>query len=355
MRSVSTGSNLRQAIESVVEISSRIVGHGSLRFDWTEWDTAPTSGELEWAHHGLAATVDGLLIAFDQQSGDIVIIDPSTRDEARRLRLGLASGHGITSTIEAGQEVIWVADNGVRAYLRDGMAISEAKPPIVMKVDSEGAVLSVLPPPPRRLYRSHDYLPTDVAVADHAVGGNGDIWVADGYGASLVHRYDAAGRYKATLRGGGDVYPFDLPHAIFLDTRSAEPEMLVADRRNARIQVFDLDGSFKRLIGAGDLSSPSGFTVLGDRLIVAELRAHLSVLDGAGRLVGRLGVGEEFWTRSGWPNRVEDGRLVREATLPKQAFWSPHGLVECGGRLFVSEWLVGGRLIELRPVRERMS
>ena len=33
------------------------------------------------------------------------------------------------------------------------------------------------------------------------LGGNGDIWVADGYGASLVHRLSASGDYLQTIDG----------------------------------------------------------------------------------------------------------------------------------------------------------
>src|SRR5437868_10033678 len=62
----------------------------------------------------------------------------------------------------------------------------------------------------------------------------------------------------------------------FPTRRSSDlPELYVADRSNHRIQVYDVEGAFKRVVGADFLSSPSAFARDGDLLIVAELRARL--------------------------------------------------------------------------------
>lgn len=66
------------------------------------------------------------------------------------------------------------------------------------------------------------------------------MYVADGY--AVVHRFDARGQRIATWGGpGSGPGRFTVPHAIAVDGRD---RILVADRENDRIQVFDRDGTF---------------------------------------------------------------------------------------------------------------
>ena len=56
------------------------------------------------------------------------------------------------------------------------------------------------------MYQSARYSPTTVAINDGRFGGNGDVWVGDGYGAGYIHRSisdsDNVGSIKAK-RGPG--------------------------------------------------------------------------------------------------------------------------------------------------------
>ena len=52
-----------------------------------------------------------------------------------------------------------------------------------------GEELLELPFPEHDAYKQSRYSPTSVAVDEIFDGGTGDVWVADGYGASLVHRF----------------------------------------------------------------------------------------------------------------------------------------------------------------------
>ncbi len=68
----------------------------------------------------------------------------------------------------------------------------------------------------------------------------------------------------------------------------AGDEVFVADARNGRIQVFDLDGTFKRQFGqpgdgAGELGRPMNLTVAGGELYVPEYfndRVQVFAVDG---------------------------------------------------------------------------
>lgn len=73
-----------------------------------------------------------------------------------------------------------------------------------------------------------------------AFGANGDVFVADGYEHSRVVRFDADGRYVDSWgeRGVGPGQ-LEVPHGIAADGRG---RVYVADRANARVQVFDEEG-----------------------------------------------------------------------------------------------------------------
>ncbi len=76
---------------------------------------------------------------------------------------------------------------------------------------------------------------------DAHVSAWGDIYVADGYAASRVHRFSAYGVHRTSWgsqgRGEGQ---FGWPHAIWTH---ADGRVAVVDRINDRVQVFDPDGN----------------------------------------------------------------------------------------------------------------
>ena len=123
----------------------------------------------------------------------------------------------------------------------------------------------------------------------------------------------------------------------------------MADRTNHRVQVYDLEGRFKRAFGSEFLSSPSGFVTHGDLMVVAELRARLAVLDKDDKLLCHLGDNEQVCSVDGWPNnRNASGQLVLSAQLEPGKFNSPHGMaVDAQGNLYIAEWLIGGRFVKL--------
>jgi DNA-binding beta-propeller fold protein YncE len=100
--------------------------------------------------------------------------------------------------------------------------------------------------------------PSDVAVAP-----NGDFFVADGHGNSRVVKFSKDGRFiKAWGKRGDGPGDFNVPHTLAFDSRS---RLLVGDRSNRRIQVFDQDGKF--LAQYTGFGSPSGIYITPDDTI----------------------------------------------------------------------------------------
>ena len=83
--------------------------------------------------------------------------------------------------------------------------------------------------------------PTDVAW-----DADGNIYVSDGYVNSRMAKFDKHGNFlKDWGSYGTEIGQFRLPHAMLLDR---DDNVYVADRSNLRIQVFDSEGNFQRLI-----------------------------------------------------------------------------------------------------------
>jgi hypothetical protein len=307
------------------------------------------------------------LIGF--HAGQLVSFDKDGH-VGRVVKPGLTEGHGITLVREGDEELLWITDPGfVFAPIADegdadfaplfGKGIHrETREPRVVKMTLNGEIRTELSIPPMDSDlppgMMGQYCPCGSAVDEERFGGSGDVWVADGYGSSLVHRFDKDGNHLSTLTGEEGGGRFLCPHAVFIDRRGDKtPELYVADRENKRVQVYDLQGRYLRTFGETFLNSPSGFVQWGDVLVVAELYARLAVLDTDDNLVGYLGADPEAkggWPeRPGWPNALDsDGRAEAPHLPDADRFNSPHSVaVDAEGNLYVSEWLIGGRYTKL--------
>ncbi len=321
-------------------------------YTWQEgWGELPAPADpLAWAHPGLTVAPNGDVLVVDADRPEVHVLDAGGH-LLRSIELPVAEAHGLALDDTGDGPALWVVDPGFKLRARgadrqvDGPGSGR-----VLRLDLEGRVLLEIGPPPHAAYAETAFKPT--AVCLWGPPGDRTLWVADGYGASLVHRYRPDGTYLGTIAGGDDAgLRFRTPHAVFIDDRTDDPRLLVTDRIGRRLQAFDLDGQFRGTIADGVLTSPSAIARMGDLLIVAELNASLAVLDPADQLVGRVGDRVEEVTRPDWPNgRDADGDLVRSSRIAPGGFHAPHGLgVGADGSVYVAEFVLGGRLIRLAP------
>lgn len=159
--------------------------------------------------------------------------------------------------------------------------------------------------------------PTGVAVTE-----NGDIFVSDGYGNSRLHKYDSTGSLITSWGVPGKIAPgeFHVPHGVGVHT---DGRILLCDRENDRIQIFDSQGEFLGMWTG--FTMPTSVEVGPDGTVyVPELRSRFSIVDPNGKLLARWG-GES-------------------SNAPGQ-FIAPHcAAVDSRGDLYIGEVLGGKRL-----------
>lgn len=219
---------------------------------------------------------------------------------------------------------------------------ADTKRSLIVKTTLSGEVLMRITPPDRPdLYDAErKYVPTDVCVAP-----NGDIYVADGYGQSYVHHYNAEGTYLRSWGGpGSEPGKLNSPHGISINLRGEVPEIYIADRSNNRIQVFTLEGEHVRFV-EHNLDLPCSFYFFGDEVYLPDLHSRVTILDANDRLITHLGEDQQAYKQQGWPN------LPKSYYRPDR-FSSPHGIcVDSKGNVYLAEWISDGRVTKL--VRQR--
>ena len=330
------------------------VGSKENSYDWVDnWAQIPESdsSRMGWAHPGIVVTESGNVITCHPGDPEVMTFD-GEGNLLSSWQGDFADAHGMTLVNEGGVEFLWIADNGSKRHHDHDYEYPPGESPVpgkAFKTTLDGETVMSLETPPLPVYEDTRYSPTAVSVNEERFGGNGDVWVADGYGASYVHRFTKGGEYVGSINGEEGAGAFNCPHGIFIDRRKAEPELYVADRANARVQVYDMEGGFERSFGTDFLTTPSAFVTHGDLMVVAELRARLAVIDMNDELITYLGDNAQVCEVEGWPNNKSDeGRTIPTSLLETGKFNSPHGLaVDPNGNLYVAEWLIGGRVTKL--------
>ena len=290
-----------------------------------KWDTTwpkPQAADFGSTHGGVAVDAKGRIFLCSDTAPAVRIFS-AEGELLGSWGADLAGGlHGIVLVREGERELLYLAHTERHE---------------VLVCSLEGEVQRRIPwPQASGLYSSEDqYKPTSVAVAEGGV-----VFVADGYGQSYVHRFDASGRWLSAFGGPGkEPGKLNTPHGIAIDRRQTPTTLLVADRENGRLQRFGLDGSFLGVIEA-QLRRPCGVAVFENLLAVPDLAGRVTLLGAKDQLIAHLfdnpspqlrannGVGRELW-KSG-------------------EFLAPHGAAfDAKGNLYVQDWLALGRVTRL--------
>ena len=158
---------------------------------------------------------------------------------------------------------------------------------------------------------THFDKPTDVAVAE-----DGSFYVSDGYGNARIVKFDANGQFEfAWGEHGSGPGQFATPHGIAF---GPDGNLYVADRGNARVQIFDRQGAFVDMWKSDELGRPWAITFDdrgialvvdgGDQPAQPPDRASIHEVDSTGHIVGSFG---SFGNQDGqliYPHDIAVGR-----------------------------------------------
>jgi streptogramin lyase len=138
---------------------------------------------------------------------------------------------------------LWVTEGAPRGDAREAEGLKRGLGHQVLKLDRNGNVVMTLGEAGVAGHGpEHFNGPSGVLVAP-----NGEIWVTDGHrgGNNRLVKFDREGKLLLEVGGGvesksGDPGKFNDPHDLAMD---ASGRILVADRGNNRVQIFDQEGT----------------------------------------------------------------------------------------------------------------
>jgi hypothetical protein len=316
------------------ESKTPVIGDGAYRYECHhEWGQLPS--HLQWqTTHGVTVDDEGLIyIKHQGHQGSaamdtIVVFDPRgkfVRSFGKEYHPG---GHGIDLRKEGGEQFLYLSD------INHGL---------VAKTNLKGEPVwrKGVPQEPGVYKKGTPYSPTNIAF-----GPDGGFYIGDGYGSNYIHQYDKDANWVRTWGGYGvDVGKMATPHGLWLDDRPGrKPALIVADRANARLQYFSLDGKHQGFVH--DVLFPAHFDIRGDVLLVPDLHARVSLFDKDNEAIVHLG------DDLAWRKEVKKFKIRMDPTTWKPGkFIHPHdACFDKDGNIFVVEWVHTGRVSLLRHV-----
>jgi DNA-binding beta-propeller fold protein YncE len=304
-----------------------MLGTGAHTYEWiADWAQLPGGADFGNTHGGIAVdSFERVYVNTDTEEA-VMIFDADGRflkSWGQEFAGGL---HGMTLVRNCAEETMFLTHTARHEVVQttlDGDVINTLAFPEMSGVYGNAA----------------EYQPTGVAVAP-----DGSVFIGDGYGRSWIHKYDANGAYVRSFGGGGNAPgQFNTPHGLMVDTRGATPQVIIADRENGRLQIFDLDGELIDRV-EGLFRRPCGVHVHGTDLVVPDLAGRVTILDANNELITHLGDN---------PNpdlRAQNG--VDKNLWEDGYFLSPHSAAfDDDGNLYVMDWNFRGRITKLRRMR----
>ncbi len=206
-----------------------LIGHGEYRYrvdrEWGNLD--PSKNPVKNCHEMVLDSKGRLIMVTDEVRNNIIIYDKSGKlldywgDQ-------FPGGHGLTLHSEGGEDYLYICDYELSK---------------VFKTTTDGRVLLTIGHPSEiGIYKEDDpFKPTETAI-----GPNGDIYVADGYGSQYILQYNSKGEFIRHFGGRGDEdAQFQTAHGVCVDNRGpGEATLLCTSRAHNAFKRFSLDGQY---------------------------------------------------------------------------------------------------------------
>ena len=232
-------------------------------------------------------------------------------------------GHGLTLHNENGTEFLYITDtvkHQVYKTTMDGKALLTIDAPLDAGIYS----------------KPEEFVPTETVIDR-----NGDIFIADGYGAQYILHYDSKGKLIKHFggRGEGDAH-LDNAHGICFDTRNNQHSLLITDRTRNCFKRFNKKGELMEVIKlpGACVCRP---VIKGDYLYAAVLRSpnmdasgtgFVTILDKHNKVTSNIGGSEPTYV---------DG-ILQPMLQTDKIFVHPHDVcVDRDENVYVAQWASG--------------
>ena len=332
---------------SKTDSTKSIVGAGDYQYE-VDHNWAQLPEKFTWqTTHNVAVGRDGVVYVIHEGRGDqaehdaIFAFDPDgayVRSFGKQFQGG---GHGLELRTEGSDEFVYAtAYQQKRSFAKltpTGETVWHKYAPMEAGGYADGENEQPRKDNPWGRDRFH---PTNFAFLP-----NGEFFLADGYGSWRIHRYDADGNWKSSFGKPSDEADadgtFDTPHGVWIDDRGEEPLVVVADRANARLQWFTLDGEHKNTLGGFLL--PANIDVQGELMLVPDLVGRVTLLDAKNEVIAHLGDDSERM-------KTDAAKAIRgdESKWQPGKFVHPHdACFDADGNIYVAEWVARGRVSKL--------
>ncbi len=280
------------------------------------FETTPDAQPLGPCHGGLVIDKAGNLYVTTDTPRGIVVFSPGGKFVRA---FGPTKIHGLEIREENGAEVIYAARPSEHEVIKLKM---DGTQEWAIKFPAEAGIYK----------EEKNFNPCAVTV-----GPDGSIFVADGYGANYILKFDKDRKFVKAFGGPGEEEGhFNTCHGIALDPRGEKPLLLVCNRNSNRIEHWDLDGNFVKVIQR-DLRMPAAVHIRGDYAVFPELQGRVTVIDKSGAIVAQLGDNPNPRQRANYglaPDQWKEGICN-----------SPHGAsIDKDGNVLVAEWTQFGHL-----------
>ena len=322
--------------------SNLVIGTGKYRYEvFHDWAQLPS--KFTWqTTHNVAVDAEGLLYVIHEGKADltdhpsIFVFDQEGKYVRSFGNQFQGGGHGLEVRTEGEDQFLYVcAYQQVKAFAKltlTGEVIWEKYAPMDSGVyQKDEDTIRV------KRWGRDAFMPTNFAFLN-----DGGFLLADGYGSFYIHRYDKDGNWVSKFGGPGEGKgKFNTPHGIWIDQRSeGQEQVVVCDRAHHTLQYLTLDGEYIETLSGYGL--PANIDTWKNLMLVPELHARLSILDGEKNIVARLGDDVERVTGE------KDVRSDRNRWIEGK-FVHPHdACFDTEGNIYVAEWVATGRITKLR-------
>jgi hypothetical protein len=342
----------KKTVRTPKRSSGIFVGEGDFKYEViNDWVTLPDRYSWQITHN-VAVDKDGFLYVIhegDEALPDhpaIFVFDPSGQFVRAFGNQFQGGGHGLEVRAEGNEQFLYVSGyQKLKTFAKltlDGEEVWSHKAPMDAGVYAADENTKTDFKDRTEFWGRNHFLPTNFAFLP-----DGGFFLADGYGAFLIHRFDKNANYMSSFGGeGNEDGKFKTPHGLWIDSRADESQVVVADRANKRLQWFSLDGKHRKTLGGFIL--PANIDQFEDTLLIPDLSARITMLDKENRLI-HLGEDPEWRTKV-----TKDKNAMRRgprANWVSGKFVHPHDACFAeNGDIYVAEWVATGRISKLLRV-----